>query len=122
MKTLGGREIEAAVLDKASFQLRRAQAKMRPLVLDERTEEALQFNRRVWEVLRADWQQPECALPKEMRESLLSLSVFVTRYLLDFRAEPRPERLNVLIQINENLVAGLRPRATTTEPAVAMAN
>jgi len=114
MKTLSGREIEAAVLEKAAFQLQRAKARMKPQVLDTETEEALSFNKRVWDVLRADWQQPENQLPHALRESLLSLSVFMTKHFLAFRANPNPESLDVVIQINENLVKGLRPAATET--------
>lgn len=118
MKTLSGREIEAAVLEKAAFQLQRAKARMKPQVLDSDTEEALNFNKRVWDVLRADWQQPGNNLPQALRESLLSLSVFMTKHFLAFRANPDPQGLDVIIQINENLVKGLRPAATETPQLV----
>ena len=118
MKTLSGREIEAAVLEKAAFQLERAKVNMQPQVFDAETEEALDFNKRVWDVLRADWQQPESNLPQKLRESLLSLSVFMTKHYLAFRANPVPEGLDVVIRINENLVKGLRDSATTKEDLV----
>lgn len=110
MQTLSGRDVEAAVLEKAAFKLRRAQNQMQPGRFDDITEEAMDFNKRIWDVLRADWQNPDSHLPKEMRQNLLSLAVFIVKQGLEFRADPRPDRLNTLIQINESLANGLRAR------------
>ncbi|MDP0499601.1 MAG: flagellar biosynthesis regulator FlaF [Verrucomicrobiota bacterium JB022] len=111
MQTLSGRDVEAAVLEKAAFKLRRAQNQMKSGRMDEVTEEALDFNKRIWDVLRADWQDPDSHLPKEMRQNLLSLAVFIVKQGLELRADPRPERLNSFININESLAQGLRARA-----------
>lgn len=110
MQTISGREVEASVLEKAATRFRRAQKKLLPGRLDPDTDEALSFNKKIWEVLRADWQSTDCSLPKDLRENLLSLSIFVTKRTLEFRADPRPELLDVLVQINEALVKGLRSR------------
>ncbi|KAF0096145.1 MAG: flagellar protein FlaF [Puniceicoccaceae bacterium 5H] len=113
MQTLSGRDIEAAVLEKAAFKLRRAQNQMTSGKMDDVTEEAMDFNKRIWDVLRADWQNPDSHLPKEIRQNLLSLAVFVVKQGLELRADPRPERLNSFISINESLAQGLRARASS---------
>jgi len=117
MQTLSGKEIEAAVLEKAANNFRRAQKNMTPGRMNSEVDEALEFNKKIWDVLRADWQKEDSHLNKEMRQNLLSLSVFMTKHGLEFRSDPQPEKLNILIQINENLVSGLRTkRAAGTEP------
>jgi len=108
MKTLSGRDIESAVLEKSSVNLKKAQRNMQPDRINDEVEEALNFNRKIWDVLRSDWQNEDSHLPKELRQNLLSLSVFVTRFNLDFRADPQPEKLDSLININEHLAKGLR--------------
>jgi len=111
MQTLSGRDIEAAVLEKAANNFRRAQKNMKPGRLNPEVDQALDFNKRIWDVLRADWQSADSHLPKELRQNLLSLSVFMTKHSLELRSDPQPEKLNIFIQINESLVDGLRARA-----------
>jgi flagellar biosynthesis activator protein FlaF len=114
-KTMSGREIEAAVLHKAALNFRRLQGSIVRGVLSEEGEEALRFNRKVWEVLRAGWQDPKCHLPIEVRQNLLNLSIFIAKAELEFRAQPCAERLAGLIQVNETLASGLE--AAVAEPA-----
>ena len=108
MKTLSGRDIEAAVLEKAAVNLRKAQNEMEPGRINDTVEDALNFNKRIWDVFRADWQNPDSHLPREVRQNLLSLCVFLTKQMLDFRADPVPEKLESMARINETLIDGLR--------------
>lgn len=107
-QTVSGREIEASVLEKAATQLRRCQQNWKDGQFDRELDDALKFNQKVWNIFDSDWQSPESQLPKETRENLLSLSLFVRKTTLAIMAEPKAERLNILIAINENLVNGLR--------------
>lgn len=118
-KTMSGRQIEAAVLQKAALQFRRVQSSLDDGVLSPEAEEALLFNRRVWEVLRAGWRNENCPLPDNIRSNLLNLSVFMAKAELEFRAKPISDRLNGMIQINETLASGLE--SGTKAPAGAMA-
>lgn len=115
MQTLQGRDIEAAVLEKAAMKFRKVQQKMEPGRIDPDVDEALGFNKKIWDVLRADWQNPDSHLPRNLRENLLSLSVYVTKQMLAFRSAPQPQGLNAFIQVNENLVKGLRESQATAE-------
>jgi len=107
-QTVSGREIEASVLEKGAIRLRRCQENWKGTKFDRDLDEALRFNQRVWDIFNTDWQSPKNALPKEIRQDLLSLSVFVRKKTLDIMAYPEVRKLDVLIQINENLAKGLR--------------
>jgi flagellar protein FlaF len=108
MQTISGREIEASVLEQAAMKLRRSQHVIKEGRFNQELDEAIQFNNKVWKILQADWQDPESQLPRELRENLLSLSVFIRKSSLSVMADPTSEKIDVLIQINDNLVKGLR--------------
>ena len=70
--------------------------------------EAIDANRRLWNVLSADCAVPENQLPLALRGQIISLALFVARYstqvLRDgFDVEP-------LIDINRTMMEGLAPR------------
>ncbi len=114
-ETVSGREIEATVLEKGAVRLRRCQENWKPDQFDRDLDEALRFNQRVWDIFNADWQNPESPLPREIRQDLLSLSVFVRKTTLDIMAQPETGKLDILIQINENLARGLRSQSESLE-------
>ena len=109
-QTVSGREIEASVLEKGAIRLRRCQENWKSGRFDRDLDESLRFNQRVWDFFNSDWQSPDNKLPKEIRQDLLSLSVFVRKTTLDVMAYPELRKLDVLIQINENLARGLRSK------------
>ena len=115
-QTISGREIEASVLEKGAIRLRRCQENWKGLKFDKDLDEALRFNQRVWDIFNADWQSPRNTLPKEIRQDLLSLSVFVRKKTLDIMAYPEVRKLDVLVQINENLAKGLRAGMQSSNP------
>jgi len=47
-------------------------------------------------------------LPEEVKHNLLSLSLFIDRRTFEALAYPAPEKLDILININLNVAAGLR--------------
>lgn len=114
-KTMSGRQVEGAILLKAALLFRRAQATLQKGVLSPEADEALVFNRRIWEVLRSGWVNEDLGLPTQLRQNLINLSLYMAKAELDFRANPTAERLNGLIQVNETLASGLD--AGVSEPA-----
>ncbi|MFW6354104.1 MAG: flagellar biosynthesis regulator FlaF [Verrucomicrobiota bacterium] len=116
-KTMSGRQVEGAVLEKAALQLRRAQANLEDGVLSDEADEAIAFNKRVWDVLRSGWLRQDCALPDQIRGNLINLAVYMAKAELAFRADPTAARLAGMIQVNESLATGLG----VTEQAGAMA-
>ena len=73
--------------------------------------EALDWNRHVWSVFAADCADPNNGLPKGLRASIISLSIWVSKHTsLVIRRE---EEFDPLIEINRMIMQGLatRPRA-----------
>lgn len=116
---LEGRELEASVLMKAVAILTSCQERWDEPGLFWRLDEALTYNQNVWTVLQAEISQPDSALPKILREQLLQLSLFIDKRTLATMSDPAKEKLNILIDINRNIAAGLRGSPSDQEPAVA---
>lgn len=68
---------------------------------------ALRLNWRLWTIIQADVTAPECELPTEIRENIISLSVFIDKHTVGALAERAGEKLRVLIDINRNIASGL---------------
>ena len=69
--------------------------------------EAVRVNWRLWTILQAELLDPQCQLPDELRGNVLSLAQFIDKHTVDIIAEPKPEKLDVLIAINRELAGGL---------------
>lgn len=68
---------------------------------------ALRLNWRLWTIIQADVTAPECELPTEIRENIISLSVFIDKHTVSALADRGVEKLRVLIDINRNIASGL---------------
>jgi len=68
---------------------------------------ALRLNWRLWTIIQADVSSVENPLPDEIRQNILSLSVFIDKHTVNALAEPSGRKLRVLIEINRNIAAGL---------------
>ena len=107
-KTMPGREIEAAVLTKAARKLKDCQENWNANDRDQQLNDALKFNQLVWSILQGELKKNDTPLDKQLRADLLRLSSFVDRRIFETMAEPSPEKLNIVININNNIAAGLR--------------
>ncbi len=95
---------EQAALARAAGFLDRA----RDATGDYRTyQAALSFNQLLWTVFQADLASDGNGLPGDLKSSLLSLSLFVDKQTVKALTDPRPEHLDVLIDINRNIAEGL---------------
>jgi flagellar biosynthesis activator protein FlaF len=108
--TMSGREVEAGVLTKAALKLKACQENWAENGQGERLADALKYNQRVWTILQAELEKPENPLPNILKIDLLRLSAFIDKRTLETLAYPLPERLTILISINQNIAAGLRSR------------
>ncbi len=106
--TLSGRELEASVLMRAALLLADAQANWGKPGQEERLDNALRHNLRIWTLFQAELTSPDHPLPAEIRRNLLSLSAFIDKRTFEAIAEPSPAKLDILIAINRNIAAGLR--------------
>lgn len=105
---MSGRDIEAAVLTKAAFKLKECQTNWEAVDRDDRLEEALRFNQRVWSIFQAEIAKADNPLPEQLKLDLLSLSAFIDKRIIETMAYPSPEKLSIVIDINNNIAAGLR--------------
>lgn len=108
--SLSGRELEASVLSRAGIMLKQVQENWNASDRDQKLNEAVKFNQKVWSFFQAELSDPENPLPKQLREDILNLSIFIDKQLFDVLAFPAPEKLTTVIDINFNIAAGLRSK------------
>ena len=118
--TMSGREIEATVLSKAALKLKECQNNWDAENRNQKLDDALKFNQRIWSILQAELAKEDNPLPVQLKRDLLSLSVFIDRRILETLAYPSPEKLSIIIDINNNIAAGLRG-SPVNEPSLAVA-
>lgn len=107
-ENLSGRELEASVLTRAALMLKNVQDNWDVQDRDQKLMEAIKFNQKVWSFFQAELSDPENPLPKELRQDILNLSLFIDKRLFESMADPTKEKLNIVIDINLNIAAGLR--------------
>ena len=106
MKTANGRELEADLLLKAASRLQAIHDAWDRNKAD--LAEALLYNRKLWSIFLTDVTGPDHPLPAEIRQNVANLGIFVMKQTLSVTADPKPESLGSLININRQLAAGLR--------------
>ena len=75
---------------------------------DNKLDEALKYNQRIWSIFQSELSRKDHELPKKLRLDILRLAAFIDRRIFETMAFPEPEKLNIVININNNLAAGLR--------------
>jgi flagellar protein FlaF len=106
--TMPGREIEAWILTKAALKLKECRDNWDNADRNEKLEEALKFNQRIWSIFQAELSNEENMLPRKLRVDILRLAAFIDHRILETMSYPSPEKLKIIIDINNNLAAGLR--------------
>lgn len=103
---IDAREFDASILLKAAGRFQR----IRDEWADGNRKElsaALLYNRKIWTVYASAVVEQDHPLPKEIRQNLANLAVFIFKHSIDVEIGPAPEMLDVLININRNIAAGL---------------
>jgi flagellar protein FlaF len=107
-QTANQRELEASLLLRAASRLQAVhdgwEGKRDDLA------DALLFNRRLWTIFITSVAQEDNPLPRQIREGVANLGLFVFRQTLSLIADPRPEQLGSLVNINRQVAAGLQGR------------
>lgn len=106
--TVSGRETEARVLTEAASKLRSCQKNWDSNDRKELLNDALNYNQRIWTIFQAELGKQDNPLPDNIKLDLLRLSSFIDKRIFEVLAYPDPEKLNIIIKINENIAAGLR--------------
>jgi flagellar protein FlaF len=107
-ESLSGRELEASVLSRAGLMLKSVKDNWGAPDREQKLLEAVKFNQKVWSFFQAELSDPENPLPKNLREDILNLSIFIDKRLFEVMAFPDPEKLAIVIDIDFNIAAGLR--------------
>jgi len=108
-KTASPRELEASLLSKSAAQLQR--------IKDDwdnkkgELEGALTYNRKLWTVFLTSVTKDENPLPVAIKQNVANLGIFVMNQTIQILANPEPQQLTVMININQELAAGLRSQA-----------
>ena len=113
-EVLSGRELEASVLTRAGLMLKQVQDNWGAPDRSEKLLEAIKFNQKVWSFFQAELSDPENPLPKKLREDILNLSIFVDKRLFEVMANPDRDKLNIVVDIDFNIAAGLRSKPEET--------
>jgi flagellar biosynthesis activator protein FlaF len=74
-------------------------------VVSQEIREAIWENQRFWMTIKADLANPQNALSKELRASLISLAMWIDKE--SGRVLANQAKLRPLVEVNENIIAGL---------------
>ena len=111
--TMSGRETESRVLAQAALKLKDCQDNWNAEDRNVKLDEALKYNQRIWSVFQSELAREDNPLPGQLKQDLLSLGVFIDRRIFETMAFPDPEKLTAIININQNISAGLRGSSVT---------
>lgn len=117
-RNLSPREVEAMAFTKAALMLEDAKKLTNNIA---EFSKALRFNHLLWTIIQADLTDPENQLPPEIKANVMSLSIFVDKQTTKALRSSAANDLDVLININRNLAAGLRTTPQAAAPAQAEA-
>lgn len=106
--TASGRGIEAGALTRCALLLSDCRKNWDAPDHEEKLAEALRANQVVWSIFQSELTRKDNPLPRQLKEDILSLSLFIDKRIFEVMAHPAPEKLKILIDINLNLAAGLR--------------
>jgi flagellar protein FlaF len=109
------RDLEANLLLKAAARLQAVSDSWEHDKSD--LDEALTYNRKLWTFFLEAVTSPDNPLPVEIRQNVANLGVFIMKHTFAVMANPRPEALKSLININRQLAKGLRQKASASVPA-----
>ena len=109
-RTGSPRDLEANLLSKSAVNLQRIRENWD--LADTELAAALKFNRKLWNVFMNSATNDQNPLPVAIRQNIANLGIFVLSHTIKLEARPEPSRLDVLININREVAAGLRASAT----------
>jgi len=106
--TISGRETEARVLTQAALKLKDCRDNWSAKDRDEKLDEALKYTQRIWSIFQGELSMKDNPLPRQLKINLLQLSSFIDKRIFETMSYPSPEKLTAVININQNIAAGLR--------------
>jgi flagellar protein FlaF len=105
-KTEAPRDREANLLSRAAANLQLIHDAWE--LKQDTLEEALLYNRRIWNIFLTSVTREDNPLPPQVRQNIANLGLFVMNETRELHMEPSQAKLLPLININRQLAAGLR--------------
>ena len=105
-QTASPRELESSLLYKSAGDLQRIRDNWDAAKGE--LFEALTLNRKVWTIFLEHATSADCHLPPAIQQNIANLGLFVVNHTLKVQTSPAPGKLDVLININREIAAGLR--------------
>lgn len=105
-QTVSPRVLEANLLSRAAAQLQIVRDDWEAKRIE--LKDALLFNRKLWNIFLTSVTGEQSQLPDKLRENIANLGLFVMKQTVSMQDNPIPQKLDVLININRELAAGLR--------------
>ena len=106
------RMLENKVLLKAAAKMedlvKRLKAGEKPRVAE--IGEIMEFNQKLWILFTDDACNDAHPLPQDLKNNIANLALFVFKRTRDVLIDPTPANIQVLIDINRNIAAGLAKR------------
>jgi flagellar protein FlaF len=106
------RELEASLLLQAAARLQSVHDDWDPdAPVQAKLNDALLYNRKLWSVFLAEMTDANNPMPRDLRQNVANIGIFVMSHTVSVMQDPRPEQLGSLININREIAAGLLGRA-----------
>lgn len=106
--TANPREIEARALLRANKQLQALQAKWDSGITAEELTEILTFNRQIWMMfVDTAIENTGEGHSLELRNNIVNLGNFIFKHTIEVMANPKKEKLDILIELNREIAGGL---------------
>ena len=111
-QTSSPRELEASLLLQAAARLQSVHDDWNhDAPIRTKLNDALLYNRKLWSVFLAEMTDANNPMPRDLRQNVANIGIFVMNHTVTVMQDPRPEQLGSLININRELAAGLLGRA-----------
>jgi flagellar protein FlaF len=81
--------------------------------------DALILNQRLWTIFQTSMTEPDCPLPREIRDNVLALSIMMDRQILQRLGDLDGSRLQPILDINRCVAEGLAMKPQVPEAGVA---
>lgn len=114
-ETSDQRGLEGQLLLKAASEIQKLHDNW-DSATDEDIDNILTYNRKLWMLFFDTAIENPDERPDDLRNNIVNLCNFIFKRSLNILSEPSKEKLNVLIDINRQVAAGLMARKENTEP------
>lgn len=115
--TANPREVEARALLRANKQMQALQAKWDSGITAEELTDALTFNRQIWMMfVDTAIENTGDGHTVELRTNIANLGAFIFKHTIEVLANPKKEKLDILIELNREIAGGLLQTPAGQQP------